>query len=474
MDKELFPILKRMAAFDEDRVVLHDMVSGRKYTGSEFAALVYAMAADLRENIREEILVCEDNCAELVLLYFAGMLAGKIIIPLDPEKEDGEIDRIRRLHQEAVFWERGELRRLFAQINAAVAAPNFSWQQMDGDKTFLITYTSGSTGIPKGVHHTVRNLLIAAYAFGTTMAYDGDTVLGHCMPMTYMAGILNTIILPYIMGGTVVLLPRFSVKNALSFWGQVKLAGINTLWLAPTMLRILHLLDKRAEMKEYFHQNAMKISVGTAPLDKKLRDDFEGKYGIRLYQSYGLSETLFISTEVPEEMVSRHTVGRLLPGVEIACETDGEILIHVPWMFLGYTNADTAAYMEAGWYVSGDLGEMTAEGNLLITGRKKELIVKGGYNINPRDIENVLMEKRVGECAVFALHKGGEELIACAYACEREISLLEINREIERALGKHHKVDVLERMTAIPKNLNGKIDKLATMKWVEEKYDSKV
>ena len=131
MDKELFPILKRMAAFDEDRVVLHDMVSGRKYTGSEFAALVYAMAADLRENIREEILVCEDNCAELVLLYFAGMLAGKIIIPLDPEKEDREIDRIRRLHQEAVFWERGELRRLFAQINAAVAAPNFSWQQMN-------------------------------------------------------------------------------------------------------------------------------------------------------------------------------------------------------------------------------------------------------------------------------------------------------------------------------------------------------
>ena len=134
---------------------------------------------------------------------------------------------------------------------------------------------------------------------------------------------------------------------------------------------------------------------------------------------------------------------------------------------LGYTNEDTAAYMEGNRYLSGDLGQVDAEGNLVITGRKKELIVKGGYNINPRDIENILLEEKgVTECAVISTPIHGEEMITCCYVADKEQSLAEINREIITILGQHSKIDFLKKLKELPKNLNGKIDKGAIKKLI--------
>lgn len=467
MDKPLCSILERIAVEEPEKPIIYDMLEDRIYTRAEFCQYVNQLSDYLRRHTNDEIVVCEDNCTALAILYFAGILSGKTLIPVDPEKESSEIERIRKLHPYASFWDKGTLPSIVCKLEYELAEKKLSWMRADLKKIFLITYTSGSTGTPKGVKHTAKNLFTSAYEFGNMMEYGKNTIMGHCMPMTYMAGILNTIVMPYILGGCIAILPRFSMKHAFFFWEYIKKCGVNALWLSPTMLRILYMLDRNAEMKSYFLAKDMKISVGTAPLDRTLRDNFKTKYDIRLYQSYGLSETLFVSTEIPEEKISKHTVGHTLPSVKLYCADDGELQIDVPWMFLGYTNEDTAAYMEGNRYLSGDLGQVDAEGNLVITGRKKELIVKGGYNINPRDIENILLEEKgVTECAVISTPIHGEEMITCCYVADKEQSLAEINREIITILGQHSKIDFLKKLKELPKNLNGKIDKGAIKKLI--------
>lgn len=476
MSDTLYDILERLNSIPMNHIVLKDIGQGREYTNAAFLSAVNAASKHMKDYMADEILICADNSAELVVLYFAGLFSGKVLIPIDSEKEDAEIERIKELHSQASFLDNSDVNKIVSiAINSEEKLSQVLWAHIDFQKLFLITYTSGSTGTPKGVRHTAGSLFYAAYEFGVMLKYDEHTVMGHCMPMTYMAGILNTIIMPYTMGGCVAILPRFSMKSAFSFWENIKNGAVNALWLSPTMLRIANMMDKRAAVKEYIHTNDMKISIGTAPLDQKLRTEVEGKYGIRLYQSYGLSETLFISTEILEEKTSKHTVGRLLPSVKIHFCEDGELQIGVPWMFLGYTNEDTSLYMKDGFYLSGDLGGIDGDGNLVISGRKKEIIVRGGYNINPRDIENTILEHgNISECAVTSIVIRGEEMVACCYVAESEYSISDINALIVNALGKHNKVDVLERMRGIPKNLNGKVDKRAIAEVLEEQYDSKV
>lgn len=474
MNTHLDLILEQITRVESERSFVYDIIENKTYTHAEFARIVNQLANYL-DGMNDEIVICEDNGIALMILYFAGILSKKVLIPIDPEKEADEIKRIRNLHIGASFLDKGVLPRIIQELNMGSGNTRLLWADADFEKEFLITYTSGSTGIPKGVRHTAKNLFVSAYEFGSMMQYSKNMIMGHCMPMTYMAGILNTIIMPYVMGGCIAILPRFSMQSAFSFWKHIKESSVNTLWLSPTMLRIVNMVDKRAEMREYLRMNHMKISVGTAPLDKTLRDTFEKKYHIRLYQSYGLSETLFISTEVPEERISKHTVGHLLPSVRILYSDEGELQIDVPWMFLGYTNEDTAAYMQQGRYLSGDLGRIDSDGNLIITGRKKEMIVRGGYNVNPRDIENILIEKGyVLECAVVSVLIRGEEMIACCYTANQALNLIDINKDIINILGKHNKIDFLERVKTLPKNLNGKVDKHMIRKMIGEQYDSKI
>ena len=96
--------------------------------------------------------------------------------------------------------------------------------------------------------------------------------MSHTMPMTYMAGILNTIFLPFIFGGKIILLPRFNVKNSMLFWKNIEKYNVNTFWLSPTMLHLLMKIDKGNSIVDYFANRKIWFSVGTAPLNPKLKE----------------------------------------------------------------------------------------------------------------------------------------------------------------------------------------------------------
>lgn len=464
-------IISRLEQYDKDRIMVRDSLSKKEYTCKMFSQMVNYLADYLLNNNYKEIIAKLDNSYELLLLYFAVIVSGGVIIPVDPEKEEKEITRIKELHSKAIFSTNDIVQQWLKQGDFAECDDFIEYSKLDLGKPFLITYTSGSTGTPKGVIHSAESLLLASYEFGEMMGYDQKLVMGHCMPMTYMAGILNTIIMPFVFGGIVVILPRFSIKTVLGYIPEFKNNRINAIWLSPTMLRMIYIIDRRAELKEYFHSVGMKISVGTAPLDIALRKDFEDKYDMHIYQSYGLSETLFISTEVPGDKAVYHTVGRILDGIDLEILKDGEISIKAPWLLKGYVGNYIDNVLKDNFYLTGDLGKTIGDKYLLITGRKKELIVKGGYNINPRDIENLLIENGIAEeCAVISVDIHGEEGIAICYVPKKKISLQEINTVVCSEIGKHSRIDIVDIVSALPKNLNGKIDKIKLKKEISDRW----
>ncbi len=450
--------------------VLIDDQKKKSFSHREFARNINALAEILKEESSDEWMIVSDNCAELVFLYYAAMLAGYTVIPIDPEKKESEIADIRSLHTGCRFLNQMDLEKLVEAGSKEDVPDMIQWDAIDMERKWLITYTSGSTGKPKGVIHSAGNLFRSAHSFGKALDYGADTVMAHCMPMTYMAGILNTLIMPLYFDGQVVIFPRFSMSSAFSFWEKVREYRCNTIWLSPTMLRILNMMDRDGEMDSYFRESDMKISVGTAPLDRNLRTEFEKKYQRRVYQSYGLSETLFLTTETPEKENRNNTVGSPLEGVEMEFGEDAEIRVRTPWMFYGYVNENTNLYYSGGKYLTGDLGRILSDGNLVITGRKKELILRGGFNLNPRDIERIIMDEGFAEeCAVISAFDQGEEKIVCCYVSSFKPDTHAMNQIIMGKLGRHYRIDLFRQMDHLPKNANTKIDKLELAKMIGEK-----
>ncbi len=416
----------------------------------------------LEEKKCRSIVVVLENGIELFVLFFACMLSNITIIPIDPRKADNEIQEIIQENPQAIIISKQNT--IFSNgCNGKVNFQEIQCQiaKIDLHKVYMITYTSGSTGHAKGVVHCLKSLFLSADSFGKSTGLNDSYTMCHVMPMTYMAGILNTIIMPFYFGCKIALLPRFDVVNSISFWKTVEKSGITAFWLSPTMLNILMTVDRQAKARNYLQQHNTLFYIGTAPLFRDVRERFETKYGIKLLQSYGLSETLFISAETLEDDIKPDAVGKILPGVILRIADDGEIMIKAPWMFLQYSNENKERYLCEDYYISGDLGRVD-DGYLYITGRKKDLIIKGGMNISPSQIEDLIINKGlVEECAVAGVVIRNEERIVCWYVGdinEQEFNK-EINRIIESTLGRHCKIDFFKKVSEIPRNLNGKINK---------------
>ena len=469
-----YKIKSAITNIEENKCFVIDSASGKEYTYAQCLGFAEQVSKYLQEWGTDSVAAVLENGYLLVVLYFACINANITIIPIDPQKGRQEIQEILANHDGIpVFYDGDNLTRdydihrtqeLFHCDICAETDMETFWKNVDLEKTYMVTYTSGSTGKAKGVKHSLKNLFWSAISFGEKINYGEHSVLCHTMPMTYMAGILNTIFLPFIMHSRIVLFPRFSVMSAIHFWKNVIQYNVNTFWLSPTMINILLTIDKKGNVnaKEYFRQNPPVFNIGTAPLYPELKSDFESKYGVTLYQSYGLSETLLLTTAPLNQKIPESSVGELLEEVQLRFAQDGEILISVPWMFLGYYDKDDNSFFSENYYISGDFGEMKGN-HLFITGRKKDLIVRGGINISPAQIEMEIYRcPDIEECCVSGVVINGEEQTVCWYITqnsEQKKLENEINRKLINSLGPNYKIDCFKRVEFIAKNLNGKVDK---------------
>jgi len=337
----------------------------------------------------------------------------------------------------------------------------------------LLMYTSGTTGRPKGVLHSHSSLLAGGWTTATAHGLtDADRAM--CvLPIYHINGLCVTVMAPLVSGGTSIICERFSAGR---FWTCCEENGATWFSVVPTI--ISHLLhgektpDLATQARIRFGRSA------SAALAVEVQSAFEQRFGIPIVETMGLTETAaqILSNPLPPGLRKIGSPGRgvgnevaimdakmhpLPPGME------GEICIRGPNVMLGYLDnpeATAATLTPDGWLRSGDLGRIDADGYVFVTGRLKELIIKGGENIAPREIDEALYaHPDVIEAAAFARKcaRYGERVeAAVALRPGSTITMEDLARICEARLGKFKSPDVIHLMAELPKGPSGKIQRL--------------
>lgn len=437
--------------------LIYDAINNITYTYNDFLDSAYKYYNYIKNKglqPNDKVVVVMHNSVDLLCIYFACLLGHWTVVPLDPLLGEDVRNKIIEKIDFSVIINGNE------DITDGVLTNKTLLDNIDYDYPFLITHTSGTTGDYKGVIHSLNNLIKSAEKFGKNFGYSEDDIFYHNLPMTYMAGILNLFILPLIHKCKIVVDERFDIKKAGTFWQKPAQYKCKIFWMTPTIVSILNKLDRGECGINYIQGEKPIIHVGTAPLYDEVRNKFESKYNINLYSSYGLSETLFIATEMPQKKHISGATGNILEGVSYKI-IDDELCFKTGWDFKGYTNVETNTFYIDSYYKSGDLGKIV-DNNLFITGRKKDLIIKGGINISIQALENFLYDmKSFDELAVIGIKDDIViEKIICFYTSnEIEVNKNEINKKVVESFGIMYKVDEFKKIEFMPKNINGKIDK---------------
>ena len=261
----------------------------------------------------------------------------------------------------------------------------------------LLGYTSGTTGRPKGAVLTHGNLLASAEALHIAWRWAPADRLILALPLFHMHGLGVGVHGTLLAGGSMVLLPRFDVDavlDAISDHGATLFFGV------PTMYARLAASPRVGELA------ALRLCVsGSAPLPPDVFDRIAAASGHRVLERYGMTETVMLLSNPYDGERRAGSVGFPLPGVEMRLDGggSGEILVRGPNVFEGYwrnPEATRDAFRE-GWFLTGDVGERDGDGYVRIVGRNKELIITGGFNVYPREVEEALeSHPDVAEAAV--------------------------------------------------------------------------
>lgn len=416
------------AAIDRhaSRPFLIDAASGRTLTHGEARERALALVSGLRAlgvGRGDRLAVTLPNSAELAVVYEAALLGGVVIVPLGSGLGRRELREIlRRVEPRLaltapgsdafaiVARELGVVTQTIAthehpgelDLRALPAADVEPFAGVSDDDVITVHFTSGSTGRPRGVAHRVADFLSNAQRYATANELDHSHRFHHTLPMTYMAGYYNLVVLPLRIGASVVLDRAFDARSVLRFWDVPIAHQADVLWLVPTIMAMLLKVDRGEAGRAWCRERVRHLASGTAPLDPDLRDQFEREYGVAVHDSYGLSETLLLTSSTARTPARRGCVGRPLPGVELriagGVRAPGPILARSDDTMLGYLERweEQAgprlrpAREPDGWFATGDIGVLEPDGELRITGREKDIIIRGGVNVSGLEVERAL------------------------------------------------------------------------------------
>jgi long-chain acyl-CoA synthetase len=367
-------------------------------------------------------------------------------------------------------------------LRSAGSSARAPFREIADDDLALIVYTSGTTAKPKGLAHYIGRMVRNATAFAGVQGVDSDSRFYLTLSMAYMGGIYNLLVLPFLSGASVVVDHVFDARSSLTFWEKITKFDVNTLWLAPTILSILLKMDRGHLGEDYCRSAIKKTFVGFAPLPGKVKLDFEKRYGVTLIENYGLSETLFVTarSHPPDDATldAQGYVGEPLPGIRlrvcgdsgsiVASGEEGEIQILTPDLMAGYITetGDLQKVNAEEWFSTGDYGRLNDGGSLSITGRKKDLIIRGGVNVSPAAIEEVLLRgDHVSDAAVISVPHEiyGEDIVAVLKlesGVELESVLDSIMSQCKQALAAHQQPSRYMAIDEFPRTPNGKIQKV--------------
>jgi len=415
------------------------------------------------------------NRVELVIALFAAWRLGAAATPVNPGLTRPEMQyQVDDAAAKVVIGEGLELDAPVVEVGALAEEPTLHTDPADvpPDALALLIYTSGTTGRPKGVMLDHANI---AAMCDMTRAGLGITAADHSLlilPLFHVNGIVVGTLTPLIAGGRVTIAGRFSPKT---FFGLVQRVRPTYFSAVPAIYAMLTSLPEA----DAADTSSLRLLVcGAAPMPAELIARVEGTLGVVLVEGYGLSEGSCASTLNPYDGVRKPgTVGLPLAGQEVRVVDQlgrplprgerGEVVIRGANVMRGYLNRpeDTARTIVDGWLHTGDVGIFDEDGYLRIVDRIKDMIIRGGENIYPKEIETALYaHEGVLEAAVVGRPDDILGEVVVAYVAQRpgtEVTVEELHGLCAGRLAKYKRPAQIEVLAELPKNAVGKIDKPA-------------
>jgi len=337
------------------------------------------------------------------------------------------------------------------------------------DDPFILLYSSGTTGMPKGILLSNRNELHickAGAGFGTTEPGDVFIIL---LPMFHVNPLCVWTYPTIFQGQTICIRKTFKPAD---FWPSLTRYGVTTVQGVPAMYSYIYNIADPKTI-EFTKLKLRMAFTGAAPMPVELIHGFKEKYNVEVVDGYGLTEATGVSTSAFGLPENPGSIGMAYPGMEVEIMDDhnnilpygerGEICVKGDAVMIGYLNKPeaTAETLRDGWLHTGDMGHMDELGYVYISGRKKEMINRGGENIYPREIEIPLEQHpKIAEAAVIgAPDKAlGERVRACIILKEScDMTEEEVKLYLQDKIAKYKLPEFVEFMKDFPRNPTGKI-----------------
>ncbi|SAI65891.1 long-chain fatty acid:CoA ligase [Bordetella ansorpii] len=421
-----------------------------------------------------------------VLALLATLVAGACPCPLEPRLAEDETRR--RVQAVGLRWLVHDAdNQAVAEGSGLPAAQRLAYGSLEGADPYwtpdpapgspaLLLFTSGSTGKPKGVLQSHRGVWLNSRGIIAHTGLGPHDRLLHIMPLHHTNAINNQVFAPLACGATVALAGRFRADEMPALMAR----------FTPTLVTGVPTMYARM-LQQTFPPGILAglrmARCGSAPITTALHRDIEAFLGCQLVVSYGLSEATCTSTMNPPAARRIGTVGTVLEGQRIAlldaqgrpvpAGAEGEICIGGDALMLGYLGHDGDDPVRDGWLRTGDLGRFDADGYLSITGRIKEVIIRGGENLSPKLIEDVLcQEPGVAACCVVGQADTDLGEVPVAVIVPRQDGQAPdaqaLQDTVHARLGRIYVPQAVYLSAGLPENAVGKVDRKAVARWVAE------
>jgi malonyl-CoA/methylmalonyl-CoA synthetase len=394
-----------------------------------------------------------EKSAEAVMVYLGVLKAGAVFLPLNSAYTAAEVDDFREDAEPRLFIT--DPPAIVAEARSA--KPLAETAPRAGSDLAAIIYTSGTTGRSKGAMLSHGNLAANAVALHETWGFTPQDVLLHALPIFHVHGLFVALHCAFLSGCPMVWLPKFADAAALA-----GLARSTVMMGVPTFYT--RLLASPGLTREAAAHMRLFIS-GSAPLQPSTFAEFEARTGMRILERYGMSEAVIITSNPLSGERIAGSVGYPLPGVELRIgggEATGVIEIRGPSVFGGYwrmPEKSAEEFTADGFFITGDVGRQDPDRRVWISGRAKDLIISGGFNVYPKEIELVLDDlPGVAESAVIGVpHPDfGEGVVAVVMGEGDETAVI---AEARRRLAAYKAPKRVVFVDELPRNAMGKVQK---------------
>lgn len=471
---------------------------------------------------QEQVLVSVENDADMAVISLALFMYGFVFVPVNPDAALYEVRRVMKtLSVKGVIadrktlaeWERHGLcegismrlsvaprnqNTLLAKLLGSASGNNGTdkeypglLKKYSGDNTLrsapplsnvaMILHTSGTTGESKAVQLTGRNLMTQALIMTEQVRVNEDSCIMNLLPFSHIDAFANGVLLAFICGAALCRPVKFSNQSIPDILDSIYRYKVTHFILVPTMLSLI--LKLGVDIKEAFNTREFRYVISTgANLPENLWKKFEDAASRQVINFYGLTEANNLFFSGPDKATRK--IGTI--GKPIACEAKimddndepagtgicGELAVKGDTLMAGYYNNDaaTAGAIRNGWFYTGDLAVCDEEGFYSIIGRKKDLIISGGLNIFPDEINNALLSyPGIIEAATFGLPDEiwGDKAVSCVVSRDSApLSEMEIRMFLRDRLSEYKIPKSIHFVAELPKGLSGKVRKDNLMRMI--------